>query len=324
VTCAALGAILLAAGSACERRSASSPSGSSPRSKNPAAQDYRIVALSPALAVTLRDIGLEDKIVGRHGWDMVLEKSVPVCGDQAVLDYEALVRVQPTDVLLEWGSRPLPDRLQELAKAHGWKVKNYSLLTLQEIQDAADDLFAMYSPAGAEPKTPEAFARQPWPSDTMAMAWSNRHPPDGFTGAGRILLLNSVEPAAAFGPGSWHAEILDHIGGRPAVTEGAPYITLSTEDVLRLAPDGIVLVRPRAPEAAEAPRPRTVQEARALLGPLGALDVPALRSGRVALLDDPLCTIPSTALVRFADDLAEVLERWEAGGAGVPRATEGH
>ena len=49
-------------------------------------QPPRIVVLSPALGVMLTDLGLAGHVVGRHGWDTLLDQSLPVCGDQTGLD----------------------------------------------------------------------------------------------------------------------------------------------------------------------------------------------------------------------------------------------
>src|SRR5262245_61348101 len=98
----------------------------------------RIVALSPAVAVILRDLGLADRIVGRHGYDFVLNKSVPVCGDQAGgIDYETLLRARPTHVLIESGARETPGRLTELAEEHHWAVESLRMLTLDDIEHTA-------------------------------------------------------------------------------------------------------------------------------------------------------------------------------------------
>ena len=52
------------------KRAASTPVG--------AGGGLRIVAASPAVGVIVRDLGLADRCIGRHGFDMVLPKSVPV------------------------------------------------------------------------------------------------------------------------------------------------------------------------------------------------------------------------------------------------------
>ncbi len=257
----------------------------------------RLVALSPAIAVILRDLGVADRIVGRHAFDLVLDRSIPSCGDQAGIDYEALITTRPTHVLLEWGSRPLPERLTQLAQNNGWTLRSYPLLSLADIVACAG---AVAEESGAEP------ARASELLDRMDAAWSLRT--TDLTRAGRVLLLGAVAPPSALGPGSFHHQILARIGGTPAITEGAPYITLDAEDVLRLAPDAIILILPRAPGT-----PASTHGSSGvirLLGRVGTLDIPAVKTGRVALIDDPLAHTPSTAMIALADEMARILGAW--------------
>ncbi|MEZ6243994.1 MAG: hypothetical protein R3B57_13235 [Phycisphaerales bacterium] len=302
-------------------------SGASSKDKN----ELRIVALSPAIAHMLVELGLEDKIVGRHDWDLVLRKDVPAVGSQDGIDYEALLRTNPTDILLEWGSRPLPQRLTSLAAEHGWTVRNYgSLLTLDDMARTLDDLDLTY----AEPfeKRPESVGvknaadldpttrfERPLPSERLAQAWRDRGP--AVRRAGRVLLLGMTDPPSAMGPGSFHQQILERLGGLPAITDGAAWQELDAEDVLRLAPDAIVLVLPRTPspdEAFEAPATPTADDLIERLGAIGRLDIPAIHDKRVALIDNPLAHLPSTSMADFADELASILERWGKDAPGVP------
>jgi ABC-type hemin transport system substrate-binding protein len=263
----------------------------------------RIVALSPAIAVILRDLSHQDAIVGRHGWDMVLPKSVPVCGDQSSLEYEAILRVAPTHILTEWGARDLPPRLATLSAEHGWIVKDYTLLSLDEILHAAADLDTIFS-------APSAKGHQVNPAITaLTNAWSPH--PGRFAAAGKILLLESLDPPAAVGPGSFHQQILERLGATPAITQGKAYMTLDAEEVLRLAPDGIFILAPREPGAPAAPAP-TAAELRSKLGRLGTLLIPAVEKDHVAVIDDPLCLLPSTALLGATRQMEKTLESWSA------------
>ena len=188
-------------------------------------------ALSPAIAIVLRDMGLADRIVGRHGWDLTLDESIPVCGDQAGLDYESLLRVRPTHVLLEWGSaRPLPKRLHDLAARHAWRVESYELLTLAQIEDAARALAAEFG--GVEGSAGGALVER------LAAGFAHRG--NDLAGVGRVLMLMSCSPPIALGPGSAHHELLVRVGGTPAIERGAAYITLNVEDVLRMSPEAIL------------------------------------------------------------------------------------
>jgi ABC-type hemin transport system substrate-binding protein len=186
----------------------------------PVSSGPRIVSLSPAIAIILRDLKMDDRIVGRDSNDMVLDRSVPICGDQAGLDYEAILRARPTHVFLQWGARELPPRLTELARQHGWTVNSYGLLTLDEIAAAVADLRKQLepTPAGSSPGPLE---------QAMQHAWSRRG--DGFASVGRVLLLESIDPPAAFGPGSFHQQALERIGGTPALTQGNVFITMDIE-----------------------------------------------------------------------------------------------
>lgn len=256
----------------------------------------RIVALSPALAVTLRDLGLAGRIVGRHGFDRSLPREIPVCGDQSGIDYEALIRVQPTHVLVEWGSRPLPARLERLGAERGWTLRAFALLTLEDITASVEDLARQFD------------APAPGLRDRLGEAWAPR--PGRLAGAGRVLLLGAVEPPSVLGPGSFHHQILERLGGTPAVTEGNPFITLDAEDVVRLAPDAIILILPRAPDAPPRPVPPEQAELERLLGRLARLELAAVARGRVALIDDPLAHTPSTAMLTLTEEMSRILEEW--------------
>ena len=289
------------------------------------APELRLVVLSPALAVTLVDLGLEDAIVGRHGYDMVLRESVPVCGDQGGIDYERLLSVDPTHVLLEWGARELPERLRTLAGQRGWEISNHRLLTLDHVATTADDLYERFvrrgptesmppelsgflpNSASASNPIPGAVRTEsdvPRPGRRMAAAWGARDDRELFTGT--VLLLGSIDPISALGPGSAHHELLVRMGATPALTEGAPWITLDAEDLIALDPGAIVLIAPRPRSAT----PGSSSAPPELRQTVDALALNAARHGHLALIDHPHALLPSTALIDVADDLRDILEGW--------------
>jgi len=273
----------------------------------------RIVALSPAVAVTLRDLGLADRIVGRHGYDLALDPAVPVCGDQLGIDYEALIRVRPTHILTEWGAREIPARLKELAAANNWSLRDYTQLKLDDVIDNTVKLGLEFAGKDAAALGGDAHAEAPPAAlgslvNRMQAAWRKPHKP---LTAGRILLLESIDPPAAVGPGSFHQDILQRIGGTPAITSGKAYMTLDLEDILRLAPDGIVLLAPRPPRTPEGP-PASTRDLIKRLGRIGTLDIPAIRNSRVALIDDPCCLLPGSSLLIYSEQLEAVLAAWSS------------
>lgn len=263
-----------------------------PVAKN-AAGVPRIVALSPAAAQIVRDLGLGAKLVGRHGFDTFSDQALAVCGDQAGIDYEALLGARPTHVLLQWGRRERPTRLTELAAANRWSVHDYPLLALADVDDAAAEMAALFGVATLPPIRGHEEGRRP---ERAAV--------------GRVLLLYGTDPPSALGPGSFHHDLLVDLGATPAISEGRAFMTLDAEDVLRLAPDAVMIFDPR-----EAGRPAgNVPPAELVrrLGALGRLDVPAFRAGgaRVVLIDDPMCATPGTNLRGLRAEMAGVLDGW--------------
>lgn len=332
----------------------------------PAARPQRVVALSPAIALTLRTLGRADALAGRHAFDAWSDPALPICGDQAGLDYEALIRVDPTHVLLQTSAlRDIPPRLTDLAAQRRWHVRALPMLTLDQVADALALLEADFAPptppAPPAPGAPHstrprdaATKTASGPADSLAQRLRRAAAPrQGLDAAraGRVLILYGGSPPAALGPGSFHHDLLVRLGATPALTRGQPFMALSTEDLLALKPDAIILVAPRAPEPPAAPDPAdpaSITPAAAgprwrfvpaeqwpqWLGRAADLALPALRDRdpnhprdglagpqavtRVALFDDPLAAVPGPNLIDLADDLAQVLAAWSAPAPAQP------
>lgn len=316
--------LLIATGhlSACDRGSPPNGAGAPGRAQKAAeapiaSTELRIVALSPALAIILKDLGYENQIVGRHAYDVVLDPSVPTCGELGTIDYESLVKVRPTHIFIQWGAQELPTRLTELAQTNGWVIKDLNPLTLEEIEGAAqemDQTIFDFATRDLESGVQDAPAGQPahlkpaMPfEDAMHMAWSNRGPL--MKAAGRILLVSGTKPIGALGPGSFHFQLLERLGATPVPATGGPWITLDMEDLHRLAPDGIILFSPRPPRSQPTAAPKP-EELIALFGRAGELPIPAFVNKHVALIDDPCCLTPSTAMIKVADEISGIVLAW--------------
>ncbi|HLP83394.1 MAG TPA: hypothetical protein VK157_03510 [Phycisphaerales bacterium] len=282
-------AIVACAGFACERRQAAAPTARS------TTQTHRVVVLSPALAVIVRDLGYEAQVVARHAYDDVLPRELPAVGDQAGIDYEALLRVRPTHVLVQWGARELPERLTQLATEHQWQITNANPLTLAQIKTAVRDIDAALG-----------SAKQLSPGATQLLDQLSQFDATPQSSWGPVLLLASTSPPAALGPGSCHAELLAAVGGVPAISEGSPWMELSNEDLVRMQPRAIVLIRPRSARGvtdADAPTRDPWQ-------PLADLGLSAVRTGHVAIIDDPEGLLPSTSMIRVGEALRQHVRAW--------------
>jgi ABC-type Fe3+-hydroxamate transport system substrate-binding protein len=114
-----------------------------------------------------------------------------------------------------------------------------------------------------------------------------------------LLVIASQGTVMASGPGTVHDQLLGPAGGANAVADAtvtAP--EYGREMLLAVAPQVIVLLRPGDPPL-EPNDPR--------LDVFAGLDIPAVRDGRIVLLNDPLILLPSTTLPRIAADLAKAI-----------------
>jgi ABC-type hemin transport system substrate-binding protein len=272
----------------------------------PGPSQVRIVSVSPAIGIMLTDLHYDHLCVGRDAHDLALHASIPVVGNQNAIDYEAVIACHPTHVLTQWGSRDLPARLVELAKDNNWKLTDSRLLSLDDVRMTTAQLDReLCAATGA--KAPSEACRALLAR--MDAAWARPAGKD-YSKLGKVLLLAQTSPPAAFGPGSCHYQLLEKLGVTPAVGSGAAYITLDSEDLLHLAPDAIILINPRSPDLP----PPSAEDAKKLRDAkfvaIAALDVPAAKSGRLAIIDDPRGFIPSTSLIRVAEEIQDVLDGW--------------
>lgn len=250
----------------------------------------RLAVLSPGLCEVLRDLGAGDAIVARHDYDRFTDPSVPAAGDQGAIDYEALLGVGPTHVVVEARAGGVPARLEEIAGRSGWEVVVVPMLSAQDIRDSIARMGALSGSgegviAELERAFDEAFAR----SEHVALL-------------GRTLLLVESSPAGAVGPGSLHYELVERLGARPVPSEGAAFMRLSHEDVAKLDPDSIVVFTGGGASGG----------VDAALGGLARLDLRARREGRVVVVDDPKALLQGTCAIDWAMDL----RAWCARGSG--------
>lgn len=270
----------------------------------------RVVALSPGVAATLRDLGGAGMMVGRHGYDAWSDRALPVVGDQAGINAEAMLRVAPTHVYVEFGgAERARGLLGPVRGAAGVAVvRDFRLLSLDQVRESVVTL------AGDLPIPPERAA-------ALLGAWDRALEPvptGEARGLGTVLLLHGTDPPAALGPGSFHQQIAERLGLEPALKAGDAYTVLDSEGVLRLQPGTIVLIQPRqagvAAEAGAGWAWLRGAAARERLGPLGTLRVPAVERERVLLIDLDDALLPGTGLIRLAEGLrAAVGERAGAG-----------
>ncbi len=270
--------------------------------------ELRIVSFSPAISRTLVDLGLEDRIVGRSRFCDFLSPSVPVAGDLYAVDYERLIELAPTHLLLQAPATGVDRGLSELATDKGWTLRAWvGIDSIDDIEAFVLDVAGIL--AAADPAAGAVLVRRA--ANLLDEIERGLRPPGAGAAAifaGPTMLVYGTQPVSVFGRDTYLDEILTRLGGTNAVA-AAGWIELTLEDVAHLDPAAIVIVRPGAEPTGDAPDP-----ALARAGALATLDVRAVRDGRVALLTHPDGTRPCTGIIGVARELTAVLQRIERGG----------
>lgn len=262
-----------------------------------AGEDARVAVLSPAIADVMRDIGMGDAIVARHGFDQFSDPGLPIVGDQTGLDYESLIRVEPTHVILEQSATGVPPELGRLASEREWQLVEIPMLTLDDVIDVATRLRELLPKQADHRRYVEAII-----STDFAIG-DSEHRFGSAECLRRTLLVLSTNPIGVIGPGSHHWEALARADGTVVPMSGESYQTLSLEDVIALSPDTIILFRPDMNAAENAP---LVEVDLAELGPLASLD-----DARAFACVQPKALLPSLAVIDFVRAVRGVCDEGE-------------
>lgn len=248
----------------------------------PAPRLLRIASLSPALTQATVDLGLGEAIVGRTPWCDAVDPEVPVIGDLLAVDYEALLRLAPSHLLIQPTASGIEPALTEAAAREGITLSIHP--ALDDIADVRRCLRRLAADLDfGDADRAEALADRAAAIEAEIDA-ALAAPPVSLDGP--VLLVHGVDPVGAFGRGTWLDDALRAIGATNAV-EAAGWTTLSLEDVARLDPAAVVMIA--APGRAAA-------EGVALFGPLAELPIRAVREDRLRVVDVPGALLPSTTI----------------------------
>lgn len=267
----------------------------------PAAADVRIVSLSPAITRTLADLQLVNKVVGRTPHCRAIDQNVPVVGDLLNVNYELLVKLEPTHVLVQPPAAGLDPELSRLANERGWNIATWRLNTVDDIEQLLRELPAVLFADGS-PGFAAAARRSAEIQNNIAQALTPASVVQG-TGAaatfkGRVLLISSVDPVMAFGAKTYLNDILVAQGGVNAVTDPG-WVQLSLEDVARLDPDAMIVVKPGD---------QITSDPSELFGALWESDNRAVLHRLLGVIRHPDALLPSSAVVEVAGELRKNLK----------------
>jgi iron complex transport system substrate-binding protein len=252
------------------------------------ASHARFVSLSPAITETLFAIGAGSQLAGVSDYchyPPEVER-LPRLGSGYTPRYEAIVGLQPTAVFVEGVNA---ETTRELGKVLAIEVLPW--LTLEQVVASTRQL--------GKHTGNQARAEQ------LARAYEDTVRPRTSPVSPRILLVLAHTPmqlreAWIIRRNSIHGRILEAAGAINAVPDainGPP--RLSLEQVIRLDPDGIVVL-----QAAAQGNPRLLDDWRQL----SVLN--AIRKGQLQLIAAPGLTIPGPRIVELVQRLSPVVRAW--------------
>src|SRR5690606_12912887 len=100
----------------------------------PDAAELRVVSFSPALTRIAVDLGMADVIIGRTPWCTSIDADVPVVGQLDDADFELLVRLDPTHLLVQPSAVGVHAELERLAREKDWVIISDRVNGLDDIQ----------------------------------------------------------------------------------------------------------------------------------------------------------------------------------------------
>lgn len=290
-------------------------SGSNQSTTDSSSDELRLAVLSPGMAVMIQDLGFEDRIVAKHDYDLALSNSIPAAGSELGYDLEVLIKSDPTHLFFQRTTAELPSIIRNAAQERDWIIFERPLNTLDDIASTSDDLYYLLQGVpqrGDLEFDMESVFDQQLPSIALGNAWTDLGPI--ADAAGTVLVLGSLDPIGAMGPGSYHHQLIERLGAQPAIAEGAMWVELDYEDLINLNPDSIILIAPRSSNGQSdlfgEPAKPTTDEILARFGPIADLPVAAIQEKRIGIIDHPLGLLPSGALGDVADDMRQLFEEW--------------
>jgi ABC-type Fe3+-hydroxamate transport system substrate-binding protein len=243
----------------------------------PPADGQRIVSLSPAITRTLVDLGLHDDLVGRSAFCRSVDQNIPVVGDLDGIDYERLVRLCPTHVLVQDTAAWPPQPLLDMASKGDFTLQAWPLDRLEDIDRVLRELPCVLDADGAYAEELRAALRSP-----LASA-------DGRS----AMLLTDGQ--LAFGRGTWIDDLWKEMGGLN-VLNAEGWVQLSNEDLARRSAELFIVLSDQGLSLKEQMMYRTL---------------PSVRKGESRfvpiVLEDAM--LPSTGVVEVRAALAHALSQ---------------
>ncbi len=265
--------------------------------------ELRIITFSPAITQILVDLGYVDSIVGISEHDDMVSGDIPVVGHFRNVNIEMLMALRPTHVFMASGRRSVPERVRSMAENGRFRLVVYDYPeTLASISTMIYATDGEVGPEAGEESIGDVLScvsearrlrsRFEVELSCLRRVVANQSRPE-------VLLAIGVNPVMACGRGTVHDQLLDVVGGVNAArasTLTAP--VFDRESLIAMQPEVILLLLPNSP-------PLETRDVR--LSAFEGLPIPAVKAGRIYLVNDPLVLLPGTSLPQCGLKLAGLI-----------------
>jgi len=253
----------------------------------------RVVSTVPAATLQIVQLGAVDTLVGVSSYDRVVlpknKQDLPIVGDYLNLNYEALLALKPTAIVVQTSAERLAPRLKEVCEQQHIQLVNEKLDTLEDLYATALRLGQATDHEQAA-KTKVALIKAELAEIKTRMTGVPRP---------KVLYLLGRSPAFVVGQRGFMDEMLTAAGGDNAGAElKQDFPEVTQEMIVRLAPDVILIAAPDEP-------PAQADDAR--LAKWRQLATPAGKTGRVYLVTDPNGQMASLELAASVRILAGLI-----------------
>jgi iron complex transport system substrate-binding protein len=240
-------------------------------------------------------IGAIDTVVGVSRYDSLFlppdKQSLPVIGDYETINYEQLLALKPTTLILQQAESRISPRLKDFAAQHGIEILN---MRFNHVADIWTSVRALGRAAGREREAEEAITKAQQELDTLKLLY-------GGPGAARpkVVYVASPQLMLVAGKNTFIDEMITLAGGENAAAQaGSDFLEMGREAIVKLAPE-VLLIDMSEQIETQPDDPRLL--------PWTSLPTPAARAKRVYLLTDGNALMASVAIGRNVRKLAELI-----------------
>lgn len=248
----------------------------------PETAPQRIVSLAPTLTEIVAELGRLDRLVGVTRFDdfPAAVKKLPQVGGLTDLSIEGVVALRP-DLVLALDGPTLAEPLERL-RGLGIRVVTVPSNDLAQLWSAIVQVGAA---VGAEREAGELRRRVEGELEALKTQAAGKP-------RRRALMLVGMAPWIAAGRGSYLDELLPYAGLDNVVTQGGPFPQVSSEGMMSLRPEVLVLLNIDC---------AATTQALALLSPV--------RTGRVICLVDSALARRGPRLAQAVTELARAVTK---------------